>query len=76
MKLAVLATVAALGAAALAMPSQAATLGGTKVGVTSHGITQAACVWRRHRVHVPRHVRPNGTVVPGHWVVRRVKVCN
>jgi hypothetical protein len=71
MKLVVLATVAALGAAALAMPSQAASLSGTKAGVTSHAITQIACVWRSKRVWVPRH---DGH--PGHWVHHRVKVCH
>ena len=71
MKLAILAAVVAIGAASLAMPSQAAPVMPAKAGVTSHAITSVKCVWRTKRVRVARH---DGH--PAHWVRRRVKVCH
>lgn len=77
MKFTVLAAVAALAIGAYALPGQAATLAAPNPAVgVGHGVIQAACVWRHRRIHVRRHVRPNGQVVPGHWVRRRVKICN
>jgi hypothetical protein len=71
-----LVAVAALALGAYALPGHAATLTAPNPAIgIGHGMTQAACVWRHRRVHIHRHVRPDGRVVPGHWVRQRVKVC-
>lgn len=71
------AAVAALFIGAYALPSDAATLTVPNAGIGSaHAIAQIDCVIHVHKKWVPRHVRPDGTVVAGHWVHRRVKVCN
>lgn len=77
MKFTMLAAAAALTVGAYALPGHGAALTtpNPAVGI-GHGVTQAACVWRHRRVHIPRHVRPDGRVVPGHWARRRVKICN
>ncbi len=76
MKIVLVAAVAALAIGAYALPSQAATAGFPKAESVNRSIAQVDCVWHRHRHWVPRHVRPDGTLVPGHWVHRRVKVCD
>ncbi len=76
-KFALFAAVAALSVGAYALPSHAATLTAPNAGIGSaHAITQIDCVIHVHKHWVPRHVKPDGTVVEGHWVHRRVKVCN
>jgi hypothetical protein len=76
-KIAMLATVAALSVGAYALPTSAATVivPNATIG-TAHAITQVDCVIHVHKKWIRRHVRPDGTVVPGHWVRSRVKVCN
>ena len=74
MKLTVLAAVAAIGIVAFSLTGNAATMGAATVEAgTAHVITPAACVWRR--VWIPRHVRPNGRLVRGHWSHHRRRVC-
>ena len=77
MKITMFATLAALAVGAMALPAQAAPVGLPHVAIaTSPAVTQVACVWHHHRHWVARHVRPDGAVVAGHWVRRRVKVCD
>lgn len=76
-RIALLAAVAVLSVGAYALPTQAATvtLPKAEIGAT-HGVTPIDCVIHVRRHFVPRHVRPDGRVVPGHWVRTRVKVCH
>lgn len=76
-KFALFAAVAVLSVGAYALPSHAATLAAPNAGIgAAHAITQIDCVIHVHKKWIPKHVRPDGTVVPGHFVRKRVKVCN
>ena len=76
MKFVMFATMAAIGIAALATSSQAASFGATKAGISSPAISQVACHWHRKRVRVARHVDDHGVVHRAHWVTHKVKVCS
>ena len=75
MKLAMLFTVAALAAAIAGAAGHAAVPGATRVEAgLGQTVVPAACVWKR--VWIPRHVKPNGVVVRGHWSHHKRKVCS
>jgi hypothetical protein len=69
-----LVTVAALAVATGGVTGHAATPGAMRVEAGPvRAIVPADCVWKR--VWIPRHVRPNGVVVRGHWSHHKRKVC-